>query len=227
MNKKLLMLAGVLTACVLVAMGGVFASVMNQTNPLEKMGLADLPAKVYQSLGIKTPAQMKQAMQFSKTDENGLTSSSDTSLSTANNITAPVVKTDSDILMSVEKSRLTPAQIAQAAPRAANTTQVTGVAVSASQARSIAQRAAPSAQFSAPELVRYSGKVAYEVVSKNGNVYVDANTGAVLDNGVATSAQPRGYEDDDDEREHRSKKRSKHHERDEDDDDDEDEDHRG
>lgn len=62
-----------------------------------------------------------------------------------------------------------------------------GVMISTEQARNIAQRAAPNTPFGAPELVRYSGKVAYEVVSPQGDVYVD-HTGAVLDNGAAAEA---------------------------------------
>jgi hypothetical protein len=36
----------------------------------------------------------------------------------------------------------------------------------------------------APELVRFEGKVAYEIGFTRGVVYVDANTGAVLYNGA-------------------------------------------
>jgi hypothetical protein len=55
---------------------------------------------------------------------------------------------------------------------------------SAEQASSIAQQIAGVAPKTLPELVSFSGTPAYEVVYGNGKVYVDANTGAVLFNGL-------------------------------------------
>ena len=58
-------------------------------------------------------------------------------------------------------------------------------AVSAEQAQSIALEAAPGAALTKPpELVRYQGTPAYEVVLDRGTVYVDAQSAAVLANGA-------------------------------------------
>lgn len=55
------------------------------------------------------------------------------------------------------------------------------------QASAIAQQIAGVAPKSLPELVSFSGSPAYEVIYGNGKVYVDANTGAVLFNGLQTT----------------------------------------
>jgi hypothetical protein len=56
--------------------------------------------------------------------------------------------------------------------------------VSADQASAAAATAAGENALQTPTLVNYSGKVAYEVVFPDGKVYVDANTGSILYNGV-------------------------------------------
>jgi len=223
MNKRLLIIAGVLTAFVLVVLGGVFTSALNPSHPLKPSAMTTLSDKLYQTLGIKSETQMQQSLAV-----NPIANISNTERPVNGSMVAP--QTNTDISVSANKPNngfwqtmgqpnlVNSTQVAQAAP------QNNGVTVSVQQAHSIAQRAAPNAQFGTPELVRYSGKVAYEVVSRQGNVYVDANTGAILDNGAAPAAQTRGYEgDDDEEEEHRGKKR-KHYEEE---DDDEDEDRRG
>jgi uncharacterized membrane protein YkoI len=52
------------------------------------------------------------------------------------------------------------------------------------QASALAQTIAGSAPEQLPTLVSFSGTPAYEVVYANGNIYVDANSGAVLYNGL-------------------------------------------
>jgi hypothetical protein len=52
------------------------------------------------------------------------------------------------------------------------------------QASAIAQQIAGVPPKNMPELVSFSGIPAYEVIYGNGKVYVDANTGAVLFNGL-------------------------------------------
>ena len=228
MNKSLLIIAGVLTAFVLVALGGVFTSALNPSHPLKPSAMTTLSDKFYQALGIKSEAQMQQSLLVNQTAENGVANDGNSSnVAVQSNPSMLATQSDTEVATTVNKTNnsfwqqvgksdsANATQVAQAAP------QNNGATVSVQQAYAIAQRAAPNAQFGTPELVRYSGKVAYEVISRQGNVYVDANTGAVLDNGAAPTAQPRGYEgDDDEEEEHRGKKR-KHHEE-EDDDDDED-----
>lgn len=56
--------------------------------------------------------------------------------------------------------------------------------VSADQAATIASNASGETPLAIPELVNYSGKVAYSVKFTDGLVYVDANSGAILYNGV-------------------------------------------
>ena len=55
---------------------------------------------------------------------------------------------------------------------------------SAEQAAAIGQQIAGIAPTATPELVSYNGTAAYEVVFDNGKIYVDANTGSVLYNGL-------------------------------------------
>lgn len=59
--------------------------------------------------------------------------------------------------------------------------------VSADQALAIAQNAAGETASQPATLVNYSGTVAYEVVFAEGKVYIDANSGSVLYNGVAAA----------------------------------------
>ena len=208
MNKRLLIIAGVLTAFVLVVMGGVFTSVLDQSTS----GVAKLSDKVYRALGIKSEAQMQTSLLVNPNSENPVATNATESQPNA------VVNNNPPNSVVVATNRPVADKSAQ---RVQTSARDNGLAISTEQARSIAQRAAPNAQFGTPELVRYSGKVAYEVVSSQGNVYVDAATGAVLDNGAVAESQPRGYreDDDDEENEHRGKKR-KHHEDEEDDDED-------
>lgn len=64
-------------------------------------------------------------------------------------------------------------------------------AVSADQAGQIALDAATGAALTrTPELVDFQGTVAYEVLLDQGMLYVDANSGQVLHNGVTTMAAP-------------------------------------
>lgn len=55
---------------------------------------------------------------------------------------------------------------------------------SADQASALAQQIAGVAPKETPILISFSGTPAYEVVYGNGNVYVDANSGAILFNGL-------------------------------------------
>jgi hypothetical protein len=60
-------------------------------------------------------------------------------------------------------------------------------------ASAIAESVVPTnmSPLSTPELVNFEGKIAYEVIFDQGNVYVDADTGDVLYNGViATQSIP-------------------------------------
>ena len=227
MNKRLLIIAGALTAFSVVAFGSVFVSMSNPSDSPKSSSASKFTDKLYQSLGIKSEAQMQQSLAAnSMSNTENLANETMTAAQTDGNASTQVNQSmnpsanqaSNDAWQAASKTNAPSSnatmQVAQVAQTAA---QNNAVGVSVQQARSHAQRAAPNAQFGTPELVRYSGKVAYEVVSAQGNVYIDANTGAILDNGAA--AQPRAYEGDDDEKEeHRGKKR-KHHEEEDDDDD--------
>ena len=58
--------------------------------------------------------------------------------------------------------------------------------VTAEMAKAIAYQAAGDYPLNEPELVDYNGTVAYEVKFANGNIYVDATTGQILFNGLAS-----------------------------------------
>jgi uncharacterized membrane protein YkoI len=83
-------------------------------------------------------------------------------------------------------------QVAQTQTRSAAASAVAPTyAVSSNQAASIALGAVPGAKLTrAPELVLFQGKAAYEVVLDLGKVYVDANSGQVLYNGAAAATSP-------------------------------------
>ena len=195
MNKRLLIIAGALSAFALVFLGSVFAK-MQERSIAENHPTAQLPAQ-----------------QFGAPSDGG-----------AQLASAP--------------SALAPAQ-AQAAntqslsnPQNPSVTPSTpSTRLSSVQAQQLAQQAQPSARVQGtPELVRYGGRLAYEVPFVQGKIYVNAENGAILGNSMAQATQStqavqpnyRGdeYDDDDDEheyREHRKKREHKKHDQDDDD----------
>jgi hypothetical protein len=92
------------------------------------------------------------------------------------------------------------------------------IALSSDAARDIAVQAANFAtMIRTPELVRFEGKVAYEVGFTRGVVYVDASSGAVLFNGTQGSGGGQSgpssaqHEDEhEDEREHETEHEDDH-----------------
>lgn len=185
MNRRLLMIAGAISAFSLVLLGAVFAKVQDRTS-------------------------------------NGNTIATATSdpLSNAGN-RAP--------------EALTPAVAQQSAPvqtAAADeaTTPALNTRISGAQATQIAQKAQPSARVQGQaELVRYGGRLAYEVPFAQGKIYVHADDGRILGNSMAragAASQPprasegRGREQwGDDEHEYRKERHKKHREHEDDDDD--------
>jgi hypothetical protein len=98
------------------------------------------------------------------------------------------------------------------------------IALSPDAARNIAIQASNFAtMIRTPELVRFEGKVAYEVGFTRGAVYVDATTGAVLFNGTQVAAPPAA--NDDHGGEHDDHDDDRDDDRDDDHDDDRDDDH--
>ncbi|MCX6055938.1 MAG: hypothetical protein NTZ74_13695 [Chloroflexi bacterium] len=60
---------------------------------------------------------------------------------------------------------------------------------SVEQASALAQLVAGIAPKELPTLVSFSGTPAYEVIYGNGNLYIDANTGSILYNGLQKAAE--------------------------------------
>ena len=187
MNKRLLIIAGALSAFALVFLGSVFAK-MQEGSVAENNSAPPLSAP-----------------------QSG----------------APLVApSENGALLASASSALPPAQTAHTAttpnPSAAPSTRL-----SSAQAQQIAQQAQPSARIQGtPELVRYGGRLAYEVPFAQGKIYVNADSGAILGNSMAQATpavQPNDSygERDDDEHEYREhhKKRGEHKKHDQDDDD--------
>ncbi len=183
MNKRLLIIAGALSAFALVFLGSVFAKMQERT-VVESHPTAQLPAQLASAPSALAPAQAQAA--------------NTPSLSNPQNpsVTPPTPSTR----------------------------------LSSTQAQQLAQQAQPSARVQGtPELVRYGGRLAYEVPFVQGKIYVNAENGAILGNSMAQATQStqavqpnyRGDEyDDDDEheyREHRKKREHKKHDQDDDD----------
>lgn len=113
---------------------------------------------------------------------------------------------EADARLQAANAQIARAGVAQAqaaaAPAAAPAAAAPSYAVAAEQARAIALSAAPgAAALATPELVSYAGTPAYEVRLDRGLVYVDAQSGAVLQNGAAQPAPAPAVAGDDDEHE--------------------------
>lgn len=225
MNKKLLAIAGAVTAFVLAVLVGTLSVAANQTETAHLMGTSSWSEKLLNELGIKSQAQLNAQIQSNNPAPAMLP---EPILAQATPIESALVIPEPE-RAAKPKSSTTAAVInnsdgATNNPAAALSTN----AISAQQARLIAQRAAPNSQVTGtPDLVLYAGQTAYEVVMGTGQVYVDANSGAVLDNTAITTAK-RSYNDDDEyEKNERNKKyKNERHEQERNHDDDDDEDHR-
>jgi uncharacterized membrane protein YkoI len=68
-----------------------------------------------------------------------------------------------------------------------STPMAANYAILPDQAATIASNATGQVAQNTPGLVNYNGTTAYEVQFQNGNVYVDANSGTVLYNGVSVA----------------------------------------
>lgn len=81
-------------------------------------------------------------------------------------------------------------------------------ALTPEQAAAIASSFVPGARpAGTPELVSLEGTLAYEVRLDRGSVYLDANSGRLLQDGTRrTGGSQRRWEDDDDEHEHEREK---------------------
>lgn len=73
---------------------------------------------------------------------------------------------------------------------AENSTAEPEYAISAEMAGEIASQTAQAAPLASPELVSYNNIPAYEVKFENGMIYVDANNGQILFNGLQAATIP-------------------------------------
>lgn len=219
MNKKLLVISGGLTAFVLAVLVGIFSVAANESDTIRGVSPSSLSENLLNTLGIKTQAQLNAQTQASLI-------AVDEGVSQALPVFDLIEQVTSKLpLIEVATHLNTPVTTNESNNGIVNddTTLPAGL-ISAQQAREIAQHIAPNTIVTAvPELVNYSGRMAYEVVMGTGLVYVDASSGVILDNGAVASST-RAYEDDE---EHGYKDKLKKSRREKEDDDDDDEHHRG
>jgi hypothetical protein len=207
-QKTALILSVVLTAFLLVVGGGVIAQV---SQPESASAAVPTAAPVVTAPSIDVTAQMQELMQQREAQYRQLLDQANRRLTDMN-------------------TQLAAAQVAQQAAPARTAVPVAAapaaqpaapqIALSSDAARDIAVRAANFAtMIRTPELVRFEGKVAYEVGFTRGVVYIDAGNGAVLFNGTQgrgggqSSAQPSssgGEHESEHESEHEGEHESEH-----------------
>jgi hypothetical protein len=176
-QKTMLILSAVLTAFVLVVGGGIIARV---SQPEVASATAPVAAPTISTTNAAVAAQVQELMQQREAQYRQLLDQANRRLSDMN-------------------QQLAAAPVAQAAPAPAKSAQSAttartaqpaqpAIALSNDAARNIAIAASNYATLiREPELVRFEGKVAYEVGFTRGVVYVEAATGAVLFNGAQGS----------------------------------------
>jgi hypothetical protein len=174
-QKTALILSLVLTAFVLVVGGGVIARV---SQPAVAPGAAPLAAPTTvptaSAPATDVSAQVQDLVQQREAQYRQLIDQANQRLADMNQQLAAVQVAQAAPVRTTAKTA--PAAAQPAAPQ---------ITLSPDAARDIAVQAANFAtMIRTPELVRFEGKVAYEVGFTRGVVYVDANTGAVLFNGA-------------------------------------------
>jgi uncharacterized membrane protein YkoI len=202
-QKTALILSAVLTAFVLVVGGGVIARV-SQPEPAPAATPIVAPADTAPIADVT--AQVQELVQQREAQYRQLIDQANQRLQAMN-------------------QQLAAAPVAQAAPAPAAPAPARSTtpqfAVSAEQATNIAVGAANgSTMIRQAELVRFEGKVAYEVGFTRGAIYIDANTGAVLFNStqrgggqpaVSSPTHESEHEDEhEDEHEHEEEHESEH-----------------
>jgi uncharacterized membrane protein YkoI len=172
-QKTALILAAVLTAFVLVVGGAVAARVSQPAAPAEAAPAASAPTAPAPTAAIDVNAQVEQLLQQREAQYRQLIDQANQRLAAMN-----------QQLAAAQAATARTSAPAATTARAVQSAQPS-IALSAEAARNIAITAANFAtMIREPELVRFEGKVAYEVGFTRGVVYVDANTGAVLYNGT-------------------------------------------
>lgn len=167
-QKTTLLISALLTAFVLVIGGGVMARV----SQVDTASAASVPAPTASTVDVN--AQVQQIIQQRDAEYRKLIDEANRRLQAMNQQQTAAAQT--------APVAAQPARSQSAAPQ---------FAVSADMAASIAGQAAGGAPITrAPELVRFEGNVAYEVLFAKGAIYVDANTGQVLFNGTQRAPAP-------------------------------------
>jgi hypothetical protein len=168
-QKTAFILSMVLTAFVLVVGGGVIARV---SQPEAVAAATPAATPVVSTPAPDAAAQMQELIQQREAQYRQLIDQANQRLADLN-------------------QQLAAKPVAQAAPAPARASAASApaaapqIALSSDAARNIAVQAANFAtMIRAPELVRFEGKVAYEVGFTRGVVYIDASNGAVLFNGT-------------------------------------------
>jgi hypothetical protein len=191
-QKTALILSVVLTAFLLVVGGGVIARVSQpEAAPTPAVVSAPVVDTAAAAPSGDVNAQVQELIQQRETQYRELIDQANQRLTALNEQLAAV-----EIAQPVAAA---PARVsAPAAPAPAPAQPAAPqIALSPESARDIAVQAANFAtMIRAPELVRFEGKVAYEIGFTRGVVYVDAGSGAVLFNGaqgggsVQSNSQP-------------------------------------
>ena len=174
-QRMALILASVLTAFLLVLSGGVIARVsQGDVTTAAAAPVAAAPAST-DTQASDTAAQVQAIIQEREAAYRDLIRQANERLQAAEQqaAAAPAAQPAAARSTAVQAK---PADAASATPT---------YAISADAAVGIANGVVSGmAMVRGPELVLFDGHVAYEIVFKHGNVYVDANTGQVLFNGT-------------------------------------------
>ncbi len=180
-QKTALILSVVLTAFVLIVGAGVIARV-SQPAAVAAAAPASAAAAAAPTAAAPAPdvaAQVQDLLQQREAQYRQLIDQANQRLATMNQQLA--------VAQAAQAAQAAHPRAAAPAVPATGTTQAAApqFTLSSDSARDIAVQAANLAtMIRAPELVRFEGKVAYEVGFTRGVIYVDANSGAVLYNGT-------------------------------------------
>ncbi len=173
-QKTALVLSVILTAFVLVVGGGLVARV---SQPEAASAAAPVTVPPTSTPNVDVTAQLQDIMQQREAQYRQLLDQANQRLSDMNKQLAAASAAQAASQAAKSAPSAVPAPAAQPAQPL--------IALSAETARNIAITASNNATLiREPELVRFEGKVAYEVGFTRGAIYVDAATGAVLFNGT-------------------------------------------
>lgn len=173
-QKTALVLSAILTAFVLVVGGGIIA---RMSQPEVASAAAPVAAPTNALPNTDVAAQVQELLQQRETQYRQLLDQANQRLEAMNQQLAAAQKTQAVPALARSAQTTTTARAVPPAQPA--------LALSAETARNIAIAASNYATLiREPELVRFEGKVAYEVGLTRGVIYIDANTGAVLFNGT-------------------------------------------